>query len=104
MPESPCAPPAGEAFASYGYAASATWRTFGNVRLGVEAFGDLGDDHGFLTRPQGAYIGPELKWEGRPTGSPVEIKVDAGWLWAVGADRQEGRSQARIGVALERTF
>jgi len=94
----------GEVFASYGYAASATWRTVGALRLGAEAFGDFGDDHGFLNRPQGTYVGPELKWEGRPKGLPFEIEVDAGWLAAVGADRREAASQARFNLELERRF
>lgn len=102
--EHPLGAPAGESFASYGYAVSATWRTVGDLRLGVEAFGDLGADHGFLSGPQGAYVGPQLKWEGRPQGSPVEIDLDLGWLAAVGADRNEARSQVRVGVELERRF
>jgi hypothetical protein len=102
--ERPLGGPSNEQFASYGYAASATWRTVGNLRLGAEAFGDLGDDHGFLNRPVGAYVGPQLKWEGRPEGSPVEIGVDIGWLAAVGADRSEARSQVKVEVELERRF
>jgi hypothetical protein len=102
--ERPLGGPAGQNFASYGYAVSATWQTFGALRLGAEAFGDLGDDHGFLTRPVGAYFGPQLKWEGRPPGSPVEIDLDIGWLAAVGADRNEARSQVKIAVELERRF
>jgi hypothetical protein len=95
--------PRDEAYASYGYAASATWRTVGSLRLGVEAFGDLGDDHRF-PGPQGAYVGPQLLWEGRPEGSPVEIDIDAGWLFPVGADRREAASQLRIGLELEHRF
>jgi hypothetical protein len=102
--EKPLGAPAGENFASYGYAASVTWRTIGHLRLGMEAFGDLGDDHGFLNGQQGAYVGPQLKWEGRPHGAPFEIGVDAGWLAAVGPDRKEARSQVRLNVELERRF
>jgi hypothetical protein len=102
--ERPFSGPPGEVFATYGYAASATWRTFGALRLGAEAFGDFGDDHGFLTHAQGAYIGPQLKWEGRPNHLPFEIVVDAGWLAAVGPDRHEAPSQARINLELERRF
>jgi hypothetical protein len=91
-----------QAYASYGYAASATWRTFGALRLGVEAFGDLGSDHGFLTESEGAYIGPELRWEVRPSFAPVEIEIDAGWLAAVGPDRDEADSQARLTIEFER--
>lgn len=93
-----------ERYASYGYAASATWRTVGALRAGVEAFGDLGSDHGFLSGRQGAYVGPTLMWEGRPHGSPVEIELGAGWLKAVAADRAEADSQVRFTLALERVF
>jgi hypothetical protein len=102
--ERPFSGPPGAVFASYGYAASATWRTLGHVRLGVEAFGDFGDDHGLLNHPQGAYVGPQLKWQGRPAFLPCEIEVDAGWLAAVGPDRGEASSQARIALEFERRF
>ncbi|HEY7852606.1 MAG TPA: hypothetical protein VIB82_06490 [Caulobacteraceae bacterium] len=95
--------PAHEKFASYGYAASATWRTVGALRLGAEAFGDLGDDHDF-PGPQGAYVGPQVLWEGRIGHSPVELGVDAGWLFPVGALTAETHSQPRIGIELERRF
>ena len=101
--EKPISAPAGEGFAAYGYAASATWRVVGHWRLGAEAFGDLGDDHVFL-KNQGAYIGPQIKWNGRPKGSPVEIELDGGWLAPIGANRAEAGSQLRLGVELERRF
>lgn len=94
----------GEVYAAYGYAASATWRTFGAVRLGAEGFGDFGDDHGLLTGRQGAYVGPQLKWEGRPRFLPFEIELDAGWLAAVGPDRREAASQVRVNLELEHRF
>lgn len=101
--ERPLGAPRGEGFAEYGYAASATWQAVGALRLGIEAFGDLGSDRSFLGR-QGAYIGPQVKWEGRPRFSPVEIDIDAGWLAAVGPARGEAGSQFRFGVELERRF
>jgi hypothetical protein len=102
--ERPFNAPVGENVASYGYAASATWRAIGHLRLGAEAFGNLGDDHGFLKGDTGAYIGPQLKWEGRPHFLPVELAVDAGWLFPVGADRPEATSQFRVNLELERHF
>lgn len=101
--ERPLGAPAGQGFASYGYAASAAWRVVGHWWVGAEAFGDLGDDHSFLGR-QGAYVGPELKWQGHPRGSPVEIALDAGWLVPIGLDRQEAKSQARLALEIERHF
>lgn len=102
--ERPLSGPSSEQRTSYGYAASATWQTFGNLRVGAETVGDLGDSHDFLKRRLGAYVGPQIKWEGRLKGSPIELAVDAGWLAAIGADRDEGRSQARINVELEHRF
>ena len=100
--ERPFGVPQGEGFANYGYAASVTWRTIGALRLGAEAFGDLGTDHGMAAR--GAYVGPQVKWRGRPARSPVEIEIDAGWLAAVGDSRREAGSQLRLTVELERRF
>jgi hypothetical protein len=102
--EEPFGAPKGEDFASYGYAASATWRTVGNLRLGAEALGDLGDDHGFLKGHQGAYVGPQLKWEGQPGFLPVEVDIDAGYLFAVGPDRSEAAGQAKVNVEFEHRF
>jgi hypothetical protein len=102
--EHPFGAPRGQEFSSYGYAASATWRTVGALRLGAEAVGDFGDDHGFLTKAQGAYVGPQLKWEGRPSFLPVEVEVDAGWLATVGPSAHEADSQVRINLEFERRF
>lgn len=102
--ERPVDAPAGEGFASYGYAISATWRTVGRLRLGAEAFGDLGDDHGLRNGHQGAYVGPQVKWEGHSRALPFEVDLDAGWLAAVGPARREAASQARLALELERRF
>jgi hypothetical protein len=101
--EKPLSAPAGQGYASYGYAASATWQTVGALRLGAEAFGDLGDDHAFLGR-QGAYVGPQIKWEGRLGATPFDLGLDAGWLAAVGPAQGEAASQVRVGLELERRF
>jgi hypothetical protein len=101
--ERPFTGPKSDQFASYGYAASATWRTVGRLQLGVEAFGDFGDDHNFGGR-QGAYVGPQLKWEAKAKGFPVDIVVDAGWLAAVGPARDEAKSQARLNLEFEKRF
>ena len=101
--EEPLGARRGEGFASYGYAISATWETWGALRLGAEAFGDFGDDHAFLGR-QGAYVGPQVKWEGRVGRLPVDLAVDAGWLAALGTSRGETASEARVALELERRF
>jgi hypothetical protein len=101
--EEPFGAPRGEGYAAYGYAASATWRVAGPLRLGAEAFGDFGDDH-HLGGRQGAYAGPQVKAQGRPHGWPVELSIDAGWLAAVGPARQEAPSQVRVQFEVERRF
>ena len=93
----------GENFATYGYAASATWRTTGNLRLGAEAFGNLGSDRKFLGE-KGGYVGPQVLWEARPKGLPFEVDIDAGWLFPFGVDRSDARSQIRVGIGLEKRF
>jgi hypothetical protein len=102
--ERPFGVPDGEGYASYGYAGSATWRTVSTLRIGVEAFGDLGTDHDFLASAKGAYLGPQLKWEGRLVSSPFDVGIDAGWLAALGPDRREARSQVRMNLEVERRF
>jgi hypothetical protein len=92
-----------EDIASYGYAASATWRTAGTLRIGAEAFGNLGTDHDFPGR-QGGYVGPQVLWEARPKGLPFEIDFDAGWLFPFGTEHGEARSQLRFGIELEKRF
>ena len=94
----------GEGYAEYGYAGSVTVRAAKGLRVGVQAFGDLGDDHGFLKGRQGAYIGPELRWEARAKSSPVELEVGVSWLKSVGANTKEADSQLRVTLELERRF
>ena len=101
--EHPFGAPQGQGVSSYGYVASATWETVRAIRLGVEAIGDLGDDHRFLGRQQ-AYLGPQLKWEGHPGRSPVELEVDIGWLAAIGSRPREAASQVHVGFELARRF
>ena len=104
MVEHPFGASAGASFASYGYAASATWRTAGNLRLGAEVFGGLGDDHGFLRRAHGAYVGPEVKWEGKPAFLPVEVELTGGWVPAAGSAHRESASQGRINLEFNHRF
>lgn len=91
-----------ERFANYSYAAAATWKIANRVKLGVEAFGDLGNDYGL--KSGGAYVGPVAEWEFRPKGAPFEIEMRAGWLAAVGSSRNDADSQVRLSMALERRF
>lgn len=101
--ERPLGVPAGQGYSAYGYAASATWRTVGKLRLGGQAYGDLGDDHHYLGET-GAYIGPMASWSVRRRGWPAALSLDAAWLSAVGPSRSEAAGQFRLNLSLERRF
>lgn len=88
----------------FGYAAQATWDVGRNVRLGGQAFGDLGTDHSFGGR-QGHYLGPVAQWEVRPTWlKGGELEFEGAYLWPVAAAAAETNGQVRFVVEFERRF
>jgi hypothetical protein len=89
--------------AEYGYAASVDWAVLGDLRLGLEAFGDVGDTHRFGGRRE-HFAGPIVKTdiEGLPGGS--ELEVEAGYLRAFGASRDATSGQLRFVLAWETHF
>lgn len=92
----------GEA-AEYGYAASVDWKLLGDFRLGLEAFGDVGDTRRF-GGPREYFAGPIVKTdiEGLPGGS--ELELEAGYLRAFGAARDETKGQIRFVLEWETHF
>lgn len=101
--EKPLTDRPGEDMTEYAYAASATWEVVANLRLGVEAFGDIGVG-GALGGRQPHYIGPVAKWETRPSWLPAELEIEAGYLFATGSASDYTDGQIRLLVALERRF
>ena len=93
----------GEGLPEFGYAAAATWEVAPQMRIGVEAFGDLGSDRSFGGR-QAAYVGPKLMWEAHPSWLPAEIEVEAAYLVAAGSARDYTDGQFRLMVELEKRF
>lgn len=93
----------GEGAMSFGYAAQATVEPMSNLRLGVQAFGDLGDSRS-LGGSQQHYLGPMLNWEGRPGGLPFELGLEAAYLFPLGAARSESNGQFRLMIEVERRF
>jgi len=87
----------------FSYAASATWETAPKLRVGVEAFGDLGTSRSFGGR-QAHYVGPVVKWETRPSWLPAELELEAGYLFAAGGAKDYTDGQLRVLIALERRF
>lgn len=88
----------------FSYAASTDYAVVGDeVRLGVQAFGDLGDSGRFGGR-QAHFIGPVGKFEIEHTPIGGELGIEAGYLFAVGAARDSARGQARLLLEWEFRF
>ena len=102
--EKPLSSRPGEHDAEFGYAAQATWDVGANVRLGGQAFGDLGTDRSFGGR-QPHYLGPVAQWEVRPAWlKGGELEFEGAYLLPVGSARDETDGQMRFVVEYERRF
>ncbi|MGE5720890.1 MAG: hypothetical protein ACM3YM_00390 [Sphingomonadales bacterium] len=86
----------------FGYAASADWEVVDELRVGLAPFGGLGSTHRFADRDE-HYLGPIVKTEieGLPRG---ELEIEAGYLVAIGAARDETKGQARLLLEYEFRF
>jgi hypothetical protein len=83
----------------FGYAASADYAVADDIRLGAEAFGDLGTSQKITTRAA-HFLGPAAKVEFDHAG-PGELELRAGYLFAVGRARDETDGQLRFGLEYE---
>ena len=89
---------------AFSYAASADYAVIGDdVRLGVQAFGDLGDSDRFAGRRE-HFIGPVGKFEIEHTPLGGELGIEAGYLFAAGAARDNARGQVRLLLEWEFRF
>ena len=86
-----------------GYAASADWRLVGDLRGGIEAFGELGSIRNPIPRAE-HFAGPMLKTEIEHLPGGGELEVEAGYLLALGAARDETNGQARLLLEYEFHF
>lgn len=88
---------------AFGYAASVDWEVAPQLRLGVQAFGALGDQDGFGGRRE-HFLGPvaQYAFTGPPGGN--EIEVSGGYLFPLGEARQVSDGQLRFSAALIREF
>jgi hypothetical protein len=94
----------GEHDADFGYAAQATWETLPGVRIGGQAFGDLGTDRSFGGR-QAHYLGPVINWELKPKWMKGgELELEAAYLLPVSAARDVTDNQLRFVVEFEKRF
>lgn len=102
--ERPLSDRPGEHDTEFAYAAQATWDVGRNLRLGGQAFGDLGTDH-VLGGRQPHYLGPVAQWEVRPAWlNGGELELEGAYLLPVGDARSETDGQARIVIEYERRF
>jgi hypothetical protein len=87
----------------FGYAAQADVEVLHDLRLGVQAFGDFGDEHGWGGR-RAHFVGPaaEVEFDDLPVEGELEVAV--GYLFAAGASRHDADGQARLTVEYKRTF
>ena len=86
-----------------GYAASADWKLIGELRGGIEAFGELGSTRHLLPRAE-HFAGPMLKAELERLPGRGELGIEAGYLFALGAARDETDGQARLLLEYEFHF
>ena len=92
-----------DADTEYGYAASADWEVAHDVRLGVQAFGDIGDDDGWGGR-RDHFVGPVAEVEFDELPIEGELEIQAGYLFAAGSARDDADGQARLTLEYKRRF
>ncbi|MDE2561644.1 MAG: hypothetical protein KGL48_05285 [Sphingomonadales bacterium] len=80
------------------YAATADYAVAGDWRLGMAAFGDLGDFDDFAPRSE-HFVGPVVKTEIEGLGP--EIGIEAGYLFALSKARADTRGQFRFALEFE---
>ncbi len=81
-----------------GYAASVDAEVADELRIGVQAFGELGTTRDFLPRSE-HFFGPVIKYEVEGLGP--ELKLEAGYLFALSKAKDDTNGQLRIGLELE---
>ena len=81
-----------------GYAASVDHALVGDVRIGVQAYGKLGTFRDFAPR-EAHFVGPVAKFEIEGLGP--ELGVELGYLFALGAAKDDASGQFRLRLELE---
>lgn len=80
------------------YAVQADVAAVGDLRLGVQAFGDLGTFDHFAPRAE-HFVGPAARFEIEGLGP--ELEVQTGYLFALGKARTDTRGQFRLSLGME---
>lgn len=82
-----------------GYAASADFAVAGDFRVGAAAFGELGTFNRFAPRSE-HFLGPVVKTEIEHFAGH-ELKIQAGYLFALDKARQDTKGQIRLLLEME---
>lgn len=85
------------------YAASADWKVVGNFRLGGAAFGDLGTTRRFAPRAA-HFVGPVAKHKFDNLSGDSGLRLETGYLFPLGAARDETKGQFRLILEWETHF
>ncbi|NCP11721.1 MAG: hypothetical protein GW859_07175 [Sphingomonadales bacterium] len=88
---------------AFEYAASADYAVIGDFRLGAVALGELGSSRKFLTRAD-HFLGPVAKFEIEGLPGKGELELEGGYLYAIGAARDEADGQFRLLIDYEFRF
>ncbi|WP_427968195.1 hypothetical protein [Altererythrobacter sp.] len=80
------------------YAASADVEALGEIRIGAQAFGELGTTRDFLPHA-GHFLGPVARAEIEGLGPEIELEL--GYLFALGAAKDDTDGQLRLGLEIE---
>lgn len=80
------------------YSASAMVEAFGEISIGAQAYGELGTFDKLLPRAR-HFAGPVAKVEIEGLGP--ELEIEAGYLFALGAAREETDGQFRLALDIE---
>lgn len=81
-----------------GYAASADVETFGEIRLGAQAYGELGTFKNFAPRTE-HFLGPVAKCEIEGLGP--ELGIEAGYLFPLGSAKDDTDGQLKLKLEIE---
>lgn len=82
----------------FSYAASTMARAGDDFEIGLQAFGDIGTS-GHLFHRAEHYVGPVARFE--IEGLPRELEIETGYLFALGAAKDDTKGQLRFAVGVE---
>lgn len=86
---------------AYGYGASTAWRVAPSFDLGLQAFGELGDNDGFGGRRE-HYVGPTAGFNIASLPQGAALAFETGYLFALGEAKDHADGQLRFLLTFKR--